>query len=251
MTPELDPYALYSLSSRWRDICHEAKTTELGLRHNSTTFLTPGGGKAPQVFDPPFPGDAPPTIVIWLTGIRLHRSRPWRVRCRAEDVTSAGFTAVVESWDDSELEAAGVAWVAYGEGQSRVWSGGVRVQESGWICPLVQSRGEGEQQCGVFHERRPMTMAAVNEFVALQVGACLDLSVQISWLDKPTVRWDVKANDDAAVVRVGCVGIAIGEVNNERLPDQHGKSYKGVFPRARSGDAHCAQRKLQEQQSRD
>jgi hypothetical protein len=232
MTSETDMYALYSLSSSWCDICPEQEITRLGLRHNSTTFLTPGGGKALQMFDPPFTGPVP-TVVIWLTGIRLNRSRPWRVRCRAEDVTPAGFTAVVESWDDSELEAAGVAWVAYDKEQSGIWSGGVQVQESGWICPIVQ--GQGEQQCDTLFKRWPIAMTAVNELIALQVGVGLYFLVQMSGPNASMIKWTVNPAGDGSVVRVGCVGIMLGEVDTEQLLHPHSKPQKGNLPNPRRG----------------
>jgi hypothetical protein len=57
---------------------------------------------------------APPVVHLGVVGVDAGKDDNLRVRVRAEDVTSGGFTIVSETWFNTRLWAVDVSWLAVG-----------------------------------------------------------------------------------------------------------------------------------------
>jgi H-type lectin domain len=55
-----------------------------------------------------------PVVHVALVAVDASREHNLRVRVRAEDIDSTGFTLVVETWLASQLWAVDVSWLAMG-----------------------------------------------------------------------------------------------------------------------------------------
>jgi H-type lectin domain len=56
----------------------------------------------------------PPIVQVGLSGVDASRDHNLRVRVRAEAITAAGFTLVVETWLASQVYEVNVSWLAIG-----------------------------------------------------------------------------------------------------------------------------------------
>src|SRR5438876_5267137 len=56
----------------------------------------------------------------------MHRSRDWRVRAHATDITSTGFSLHIDAFDESMLFSGGASWIAYPAEKVGVSSGNCR-----------------------------------------------------------------------------------------------------------------------------
>lgn len=96
--------------------------TELGLQTGSATLYPPGGsptlrddaGKPVELAHVRFerPYKRPPTVVCWLTGLDMGKTRDFRVHTYADSVDGGGFTLCAVTWMDSLLYGTGATWIA-------------------------------------------------------------------------------------------------------------------------------------------
>ncbi|KAL8710770.1 MAG: hypothetical protein Q9220_004788 [cf. Caloplaca sp. 1 TL-2023] len=73
-------------------------------------------------FQHPFDGQ-PPKVLCWLTTMDMSKDRNFRIKTFATDIDAKGFTAHIETWDDSILYQAGITWLAYPGNHPNVASG--------------------------------------------------------------------------------------------------------------------------------
>ena len=67
---------------------------------------------------------APPTVLVWLSGLDVEKGRNMRVKCSASNVTEDSFKLSLEGWWDTLLHNGTEAtWFAYNEGKTGVTSG--------------------------------------------------------------------------------------------------------------------------------
>jgi hypothetical protein len=57
---------------------------------------------------------APPVVQLGVVGVDSSREHNLRVRVKAENITAAGFTLVVETWWETALFGVDVSWLAIG-----------------------------------------------------------------------------------------------------------------------------------------
>jgi hypothetical protein len=88
----------------------------LGSSLEGWTLLEGSGTRAFRcsvVFEHAF--SAPPVVHLGVVGVDACKDHNLRLRVRAEDVTSAGFTIVTETWLETRLWAVDVSWLAVGQ----------------------------------------------------------------------------------------------------------------------------------------
>lgn len=66
----------------------------------------------PVRFDVPF--SSPPVLQLGVVGLDASKEHNLRLKVRAEDITSSGFTLAVETWLHSQLWSVDVSWLAIG-----------------------------------------------------------------------------------------------------------------------------------------
>ncbi|KAG6914247.1 hypothetical protein DXG01_001489 [Tephrocybe rancida] len=71
-------------------------------------------------FDRPFA--TPPKVVVFFNYIDPAKDKNWRLKTSATAIDEAGFTLNIETWFDTVLYTAQVAWVAYPEDITHIFS---------------------------------------------------------------------------------------------------------------------------------
>ena len=69
--------------------------------------------RSPVVFEHSF--SSPPVVHLGVVGLDAGKDDNLRLRVRAEDVTSAGFTIVTETWLHTRIWSVDVSWLAVGQ----------------------------------------------------------------------------------------------------------------------------------------
>ena len=64
------------------------------------------------VFERPF--SSPPVVQIGVVGFDASKDHNLRLRVRAEQITAAGFTIIVETWLHSQVWSVDLSWLAIG-----------------------------------------------------------------------------------------------------------------------------------------
>jgi len=72
----------------------------------------PRGVAHTVTFEHPF--SSPPIVHLGVVGVDASRDHNLRLRTRAENITAAGFTLVLETWLESQLWSVDVSWLAIG-----------------------------------------------------------------------------------------------------------------------------------------
>lgn len=104
----------------------------------------------------------PPTVLLWLTGFQMFLDNPWRLKTFATDVTEKGFTIHINTWRDTEMLSAGVAWVAYPTGDTEVHSARLETQPPGsWKHPSTYRESWQKPNCGGGMNRRLMVVDSI------------------------------------------------------------------------------------------
>jgi hypothetical protein len=89
---------------------------ELFNHVDTNDFMWSGDGarhvRVELTFDIPFA--APPAVTAALSGIDSSQSENLRFNIRCEDITADGFTLVFDTWDNTRIARACVAWTAQG-----------------------------------------------------------------------------------------------------------------------------------------
>ncbi|KAL8662641.1 MAG: hypothetical protein Q9168_008224 [Polycauliona sp. 1 TL-2023] len=93
-----------------------------------TTEVSPWQDKKPQVskridFSQPFDGTDAPSVICWLYTVDMSKDKNWRIKTFVSDIDTKGFTAHIETWDDSVMYQAGITWIAYPASQNNVACG--------------------------------------------------------------------------------------------------------------------------------
>jgi hypothetical protein len=81
------------------------------------SLLDPGaegerGAKRHISFNQPF--SAPPVVQVGIVGLDVSNHDNLRVRVRATDITSDGFTLEAETWWNTKIWSVDVSWLAIG-----------------------------------------------------------------------------------------------------------------------------------------
>lgn len=202
-------YSLFNQSSRWSDIV--SKRNSVGFQWGEYNVHRDHRGKYPGVrsthnvrFEPAFNDE--PVVVVWLTGVLMARDRVWSVRAFANAVTKFGFQVVVESLGDSVLHAAGVAWVAYSDHASGIYSGIFETMDDGWKCAISESKGKAQlnPKC----KDKPRVLIAVQEIV-VEVGEGLEMTLDVDG-EREELGWEVAVTGtEGKVFSVNGVWVAL------------------------------------------
>lgn len=151
---------------------------------------------------------APPTVLVWLSGLDVEKGRNMRVKCLASSVKEEGFKLSLEGWCDTLLHNGTEAtWFAFSEGKQGVTSGRFHSQ----LGPGELSKGkikfvpDGERE--IFKKAPKIFLA----FDYLDVDKKHNTRV---WLkaDKVTkhgFEWTIQAWADTRLYMVGATWIAV------------------------------------------
>ncbi|KAF2149985.1 hypothetical protein K461DRAFT_281245 [Myriangium duriaei CBS 260.36] len=223
--------ALFSASATWIEHASSARDCVFGqfdttdVRRDSATAgdNDNGGGKgkrkAPEQEQQqeharhvrfPRAFTAPPAVVCWLNRLDMQAGgeRNWRLKAYPTGVSKQGFTAHVDTWADTALEGAAMAWIAFPAGKSRVASGRFTTGD-------VRSWNEPRERTGAWvkfekeFERAPTVLAALD---MLDAAGNADLRVKVTVEEVSTTgfKWGLDTWDDSTLYAAGASWIALG-----------------------------------------
>lgn len=189
---------------------------QVGRYSLGTPFPT-GAWSAPQL--PPnntvqitFPQkfDAPPKIVLWLSGMDFSQAYNWRLAASASAITTTGFTLSIGPWEDTILYKADVSWIAHAD---------VPGIQSGTFS-TEDERGKGWQlETSVFKKfEKKFGEGKVPRFVAglnkIEFGCGRDLKVETTTeVGVEGVKWSLNSAGNAHPYIMGAGWIAFDPVS--------------------------------------
>ncbi|KAL9598040.1 MAG: hypothetical protein Q9219_004734 [cf. Caloplaca sp. 3 TL-2023] len=159
-------------------------------------------------FARPFEGNQTPKVICWLTTVDMDMNHNWRIKSYVSDIDSRGFTAHVDSWDDTIMYQAAITWLAYPANQSGVASGTFSTEDiRPWSKPQLENSATVKFEKG-FGERPKLAM-----------GLCgfdydhtknLRLRLSTSGVRKDAFTWHLQAWGDSVMYRANAAFFAWG-----------------------------------------
>ncbi|KAH7152733.1 hypothetical protein EDB81DRAFT_931076 [Dactylonectria macrodidyma] len=149
------------------------------------------------------PYTSPPEVVVWLNSLDMDKSRNWRLKATATDITTTGFTIHLDTWSDSVLYSAGAAWIAYPANKPGVTSGSYQTP---WPNTQLQNSGTVKFPDGTF-QRAPKVLIA---FSSLDVDCSRNLRLKLGADSVSTqgMNWHVGGWSDTKLHSSGASYIA-------------------------------------------
>lgn len=158
----------------------------------------------------PNPFKKPPEVICWLNRLDLSSGpdHDYKVRAFADTVTSDGFVAHINTWDDGELNGAAMCWIAFPRRKKHVDSGRFStndVRKRTTPRPKTTARVRFRQR----FDRVPTVLAAVSMIDAAG-NASLRVKLSITEVDLEGFRWTLETWDDSTLYAASASWIALG-----------------------------------------
>lgn len=163
-------------------------------------------------FSPPY--QKPPSVVVWLTGFHLGHLNNWRLKAEAKDITSLGFSLVVDSWSDTHVHTASACWIAHPADHPRVTSGSYSTDMvRPWNKPTAQTYGTAKFSRPFL--RPPHVVSALSSF---DVDFHQNFRFKMPLLDVTSteIHWALDTWHDSTLYSASAWYIAFGDVSLRR-----------------------------------
>ncbi|KAG6908362.1 hypothetical protein DXG01_005180 [Tephrocybe rancida] len=148
-------------------------------------------------FDRPFV--TPPKVVVFLNSIDLGKGKNWRLRTTATAIDAKGFTLNIETWSDTVLYAAQVAWVAYPEDETHIFSTSVSTSDvRDWDKPQPQQSKAIKFGAGVEFWKNPDVFVALNE-IDIDSKANLRVEAHVDNVSQTGLTWHINSWADTVL----------------------------------------------------
>ncbi len=137
--------------------------------------------------------DAPPRIVLWLSGMDFSKAYNWRLATLASAVTTTGFTLTIGPWGDTILDKADVCWIAHADvpGIQKTFST-EDVRGNGW---QLETSGFAKFEEKFGERKVPRFVAGLNK---VEYGCGRDLKVETTTeVRVEGVKWRLNNAGDA------------------------------------------------------
>lgn len=200
-----DQFDTMSESSPYSATAPKAKVTK---KHAVITDPVPR--KYGKQFFFPRSFSEPPEVVCWLNRLDM-ASGPelnYKVRGFANNITSQGFTAHLNTWDDGELHGAAMCWIAFPRRKRNVASGSFSTNDvRKRTSPRLRTTGQVNFK--VRFAQVPTVLAALNMIDAAG-NADLRVKLSITEVDHVGFRWTLETWNDSTLYSAGASWIALG-----------------------------------------
>ena len=148
------------------------------------------------------PFSARPKVVVWLNALDMDRWHNWRIKVRATNVDTRGFTLHLDSWSDSLLYSAGATWLAYPADQPNVISGRFSTDEfRPWDRPRPDTAGS-TVFAKSFRNEIPKVMVALDTLDYL-CGKNLRVRLSLSSVSPRFMWWHLQSWSDSVMYSAG------------------------------------------------
>ncbi|KAL8643727.1 MAG: hypothetical protein Q9226_008154 [Calogaya cf. arnoldii] len=152
-----------------------------------------------------FQGEAP-KVICWLTTVDMGKDKNWRIKSYITDIDTKGFTAHIDSWDDTILYQAGITWLAYPANQPNVASGTFSTDD---IRPANKPQAENSAtvKFGRKFAETPMLAMALSGF---DYGSNKNLRLRLSTsgVTEEAVTWHLQSWGDSVMYRASAAYFA-------------------------------------------
>jgi len=169
---------------------------------------------------PPNQFTHPPTIIPWLNRLDLSSTndRNHRIRSSISGIRPDGFTAHLDTWGDSLLHGAGMAWIAFPAHKRGVDAGTFATADVRlWHEPRAVTRGRVRFREGFVRGLkagggmgRPVVLAALS---MLDCAGNADLRVEVvvreEEVDEEGFWWEVRSEGESTCYAAACGWIAL------------------------------------------
>jgi len=129
-----------------------APADEKGIRRDRKHFNFSDGGYS-----------EPPNVIVWLSALDIDKSRNYRVRAIASNVTAKGFDLDIESWLDTILYSATASWVTYPRNSESAVSGRVSTLDVRTWYPPIPKNSKDVSFPAKFFDRAPKLFVGISE----------------------------------------------------------------------------------------
>lgn len=175
--------------------------------HRRTALTSPQG----IVFDPPFPTDHIPNVVVWISGFQMAADNDWHLSVTATDCTEVGFNLKVNA-PRAALHQATISWFAYDPlTQDTVQSGTFEASDINREHQTYNRsiKKEGEARFGRAFPRAPRVIQGISK-LEISRGPCITVEVHdpIQILTH-SFRWKVGSWGETVCNKVGVSYLAI------------------------------------------
>ncbi|KAI4255879.1 MAG: hypothetical protein L6R42_006513 [Xanthoria sp. 1 TBL-2021] len=156
-------------------------------------------------FAQPFQGE-PPKVICWLTTVDMGKDKNWRIKSYVTDVDTKGFTAHIDSWDDTVMYQAAITWLAYPANQANVASGTFSTDD---IRPAnkPQSENSATVKFAKKFENTPKLAMALSGF-DYGNNRNLRLRLSTSGVTAEAVTWHLQSWADSVMYRASAAYFA-------------------------------------------
>ncbi|KAI5836755.1 hypothetical protein DFP73DRAFT_346555 [Morchella snyderi] len=149
----------------------------------------------------------PPVVVVWLSALAMGKTRNWRVKTYASQVTTSGFTLHIDTWAGSHLYGAESTWLAYPTDTPRILSGDFNtLQVRSWHP--ARDRTTGTVHFVNTFESTPRVFVALN-FLDMDCKHNLRFFMKYT-ADRSKMDWSLNSWHDSMLYTAGASYIAIG-----------------------------------------
>ncbi|KAI4279692.1 MAG: hypothetical protein L6R38_004970 [Xanthoria sp. 2 TBL-2021] len=156
-------------------------------------------------FAQPFQGE-PPKVICWLTMVDMGKDKNWRIKSYVTDVDTKGFTAHIDSWDDTVMYQAAITWLAYPANRPNVASGTFSTDD---IRPAnkPQSENSATVKFAKKFENTPKLAMALSGF-DYGNNRNLRLRLSTSGVTAEAVTWHLQSWADSVMYRASAAYFA-------------------------------------------
>jgi len=179
----------------------------LNGEHTRNLLAEPNAPSAVRInFERPFV--TPPKVVAFFNLIDLDKNHNWRLKTSATNIDTKGFTLHIETWADTILYAARVAWVAYPEDREHIFSTSVNTGE---IRPWHEPRPTQSKAItfgNVEFWKTPSVFVALN-IIDLDFKANLRVNAYVDGVSKSGLTWHIDSWADSVLYSAGATIIAV------------------------------------------
>jgi hypothetical protein len=204
---------LYSATSTWLAVAAGDPAFQIG--QFKTTDDHPWNQPKMQTsrritFARPYTGGTP-HVVVWLNELDITGPQNVRVNAYVNDIDPAGFTVHIDTWWDTVLYSAGVAWIAYPANLPGVVSGSFNTSDvRPWDQPRAETTGTVTFPGGGF-AGSPLVALALNT-MDIRGGTNLRIVASASEITSSGLHWQLNTWGGTTLYSAAASYIAMGRV---------------------------------------
>jgi len=209
---------LYSAGATWLEHKADAKDCVFGQFDTHDLVQRGSTSKRPQQENStkirfPRAFKSEPQVICWMNRIDMASGddRNWRIRAYADNITTKGFTAHIDTWADSVLNGAAMCWIAFPKRKAHVASGNFNTMDvRSWSNPKPSNSSKVSFGEGVF--TKPPTVLVALNMLDMAGNADLRVAVDVDEVTKDGFRWHLDTWDDSTMYAAGASWVALGFV---------------------------------------